>query len=125
MTLSVSKIVLSIFFIVLISLVGAGNYTKGFVFGAFEAKQQQDLELHSNTIAKVIALEIEHKRNAVKDLLDNKELISGFENLDSAELTARTIVIRSFVPDVVGLAIFDDFGDVMGDTKKQRIGSLM
>jgi sensor histidine kinase regulating citrate/malate metabolism len=104
--ISIRKIVLISFAVLMFVIIVAGLIMMSYVFDAFEEKQNADLNIHATTVAKVISLQIELKQSVLKKLLKDKNLINHIEGFSQAEITNKTTYVRKLFPDTVGLAFF-------------------
>lgn len=119
--ISIRKIVLTSFAVLMFLIIFAGLIMMSYVFDAFEEKQNFDLNIHATTLAKVISLQIELKQSILKELLKDKNLTSNIETLTQSEITNKTTYVRKLFPDTVGLAFFDDKGVILGNPTKQNV----
>jgi diguanylate cyclase (GGDEF)-like protein len=119
--ISIRKIVLISFAVLMFVIIVAGLIMMSYVFDAFEEKQNADLNIHATTVAKVISLQIELKQSVLKKLLKDKNLINHIEGFSQAEITNKTTYVRKLFPDTVGLAFFDNKGVILGNPKTQNV----
>lgn len=122
MSISISKILTLGFVIIIAVVIVAGLLTRTYVFDSFKNQQQFDLDLHAENLSKIIEIELLHKTSFVEDFVKHHKLISSFERFSPNDLTLNTIKLRQQNPDLVGLAVFDQHGSVIGDSKSQGIG---
>lgn len=115
--------IFSIFFITIVMILG-GLTTRTYVSNGIYEKQQKDLKVHLKNVATAISKIIDSKTLALQSITNNKELIQELESLPPEAITERTLAIRKLIPDSIGFAFFDHQGNVIGDPKTQRIGSL-
>lgn len=119
--ISIRKILLISFAVLIFSIIFASLIMMSYVFDSFKEKQNSDLNLHAATLSKVIYLQIELKQSVLKELLKDKSLTSNIENFGQTEITNKTTYVRKLFTDTVGLAFFDNNGMILGDSKKQKV----
>ena len=119
--ISIRKIVLQSFAVLIFFIIIAGVIMMSYVFEAYEEKQSADLNIHAETLSKVLSLQIELKQSVLKELIKDKSLTSNIESLDKTDITNKTTYVRKLFSDTVGLAFFNDKGMILGDPKKQKV----
>lgn len=84
---------------------------------------KERLSLHVQHIVSALQVEVRHANNLVDALARSEALKSHLALGDPIELQQWAIHKREDLSDVVGIAVFDRFGKVLGNRKAQRIGS--
>ena len=87
-----------------------------------EIHSQGEFQLHTGHIATVLSVEIANLHKLTEQIARNPELLNLLSFGDPLEIQAWTIRTRELIPDTVGMAIFDQAGNLYGNSAPQRIG---
>lgn len=89
-----------------------------------ESEIKRDFQSHVKDIATVINIELDNLTIHSKHIAQNQELLEILDFPDPLQIQNWTLKTRELLPDVIGIAVFDEYGDIYGHAISQRVGPL-